>query len=59
MMGKLPSKVASMAQLSVPLTHEFLHFWVPNGLSLEGDYDWFYEGFTVYQAARISVRLIF
>ncbi len=57
MMGKLPSKVASMAQLSVPLTHEFLHFWVPNGLSLEGDYDWFYEGFTVYQAARISVRL--
>jgi predicted metalloprotease with PDZ domain len=57
MMGKLPSKVASMAQLSVPLTHESLHFWVPNGLALAGDYDWFYEGFTVYQAARISVRL--
>jgi len=55
--GRLPSKVAALAQLSVPLTHEFLHFWVPNGLSLAGDYDWFYEGFTVYQAARISVRL--
>lgn len=57
LIGKLPSKVAALAQLSVPLTHEFLHFWVPNGLSLAGDYDWFYEGFTVYQAARIAVRL--
>jgi len=55
--GRLPSKVAALAQLSVPLAHEFLHFWVPNGLTLVGDYDWFYEGFTVYQAARISVRL--
>jgi hypothetical protein len=55
--GRLPSKVAALAQLSVPLSHEFLHFWVPNGLALVGDYDWFYEGFTVYQAARISVRL--
>ena len=57
LMGKLPSKVAALAQLSVPLTHELLHFWVPNGLALEGDYDWFYEGFTIYQAARTSVRL--
>jgi predicted metalloprotease with PDZ domain len=30
---------------------------VPNGLTLAGDYDWFYEGFTVYQAARVAVRL--
>jgi hypothetical protein len=57
MMGKLPSKVAALAMLSTPLTHEFLHFWVPNGLALTGDYDWFYEGFTVYQAARTGVRL--
>jgi hypothetical protein len=57
LMGKLPSKTAALAQLSVPLTHELLHLWVPNGLALEGDYDWFYEGFTVYQAARTSVRL--
>jgi hypothetical protein len=57
LIGKLPSKVAGLAQLSVPVTHEFLHFWVPNGLALSGDYDWFYEGFTVYQAARIGVRL--
>ena len=57
LLGKLPSKIAALAQLSGPLTHEFLHFWVPNGLSLTGDYDWFYEGFTVYQAARVAVRL--
>ncbi|MEK6336545.1 MAG: hypothetical protein AABM67_16580 [Acidobacteriota bacterium] len=57
LMGRLPSKTAALAQLSVPLTHELLHLWVPNGLALEGDYDWFYEGFTVYQAARASVRL--
>jgi predicted metalloprotease with PDZ domain len=57
LLRKLPSRVAAVAQLSVPVTHEFLHFWVPNGLALSGDYDWFYEGFTVYQAARIGVRL--
>jgi predicted metalloprotease with PDZ domain len=57
LMGKLPSKVAALAQLSVPLTHELLHFWVPNGLNLSGDYDWFYEGFTVYHAAQMGVRL--
>jgi hypothetical protein len=57
LMGRLPSKVAALAQLSVPLAHELLHLWVPNGLALNGDYDWFYEGFTVYQAARIEVRL--
>jgi hypothetical protein len=57
LIAKLPSKIAALAQLSVPLTHELFHFWVPNGLALEGDYDWFYEGFTIYQAARTSVRL--
>jgi predicted metalloprotease with PDZ domain len=57
LMGKLPSKVGALAQLSTPLTHELLHLWVPNGLALEGDYDWFYEGFTVYQAASTAVRL--
>jgi hypothetical protein len=57
LMGRFPSKTAALAQLSVPLTHELFHLWVPNGLALEGDYDWFYEGFTVYQAARTAVRL--
>ena len=57
LLGKLPSKVGALAQLSTPLTHELFHLWVPNALALEGDYDWFYEGFTVYQAARTAVRL--
>jgi len=57
LMGKLPSKIGALAQLSTPLTHELFHLWVPNGLALEGDYDWFYEGFTIYQAARTAVRL--
>jgi predicted metalloprotease with PDZ domain len=34
-----------------------LHLWIPNGLALSGDYDWFYEGFTVYQSMRLNVRL--
>src|SRR5206468_2972117 len=33
------------------------HLWVPNGLVFDGDYDWFYEGFTVYQSSRIAVGL--
>jgi hypothetical protein len=57
LMGKLPSKVGALAQLSTPATHEFFHLWVPNALALEGDYDWFYEGFTVYQAAQIATQL--
>jgi hypothetical protein len=57
LMGKVPSKIGALAQLSTPLTHELFHLWVPNGLALDGDYDWFYEGFTVYQAARTAVRL--
>lgn len=55
--GRQPSKVAGLAILTTPLTHELFHLWVPNALSLDGNYDWFYEGFTLYQAARASVRL--
>jgi hypothetical protein len=55
--GRAPSKNAALAQLSAPLAHELFHLWVPNGLSLKGDYDWFFEGFTLYEAARAGVRL--
>lgn len=54
--GRLPSKVAALAQLNGALTHETLHLWVPNALALEGEYDWFYEGFTNYQALRVGMR---
>lgn len=55
--GRATSKSAGLARLSVPLAHELFHLWVPNALALTGDYDWFYEGFTVYQATRASVEL--
>jgi predicted metalloprotease with PDZ domain len=57
--GRAPSKVSALARLSPPLAHELFHLWVPNGLGLSGDYDWFYEGFTNYQALRASQRLGF
>lgn len=55
--GKLPSKIAALAQLDFPLAHELFHLWIPNALALDGNYDWFYEGFTLYQALRAGVRL--
>lgn len=55
---KAPARTL-LGQLSVVLSHEVFHFWVPNALALEGDYDWFYEGFTLYQALRSAVRLGF
>ena len=55
--GKLPSKTAALSQLTFPLAHELFHLWVPNGLALDGNYDWFYEGFTLYQALRAGIRL--
>ena len=57
LMGHVPSRVGGLAQLGNALTHEGFHLWIPNGVALGGDYDWFYEGFTMYQAARAVVRL--
>jgi hypothetical protein len=57
LMGKQPSRVGALSQLGNALTHELFHLWIPNGLALQGDYDWFYEGFTVYQGARIAMRM--
>lgn len=57
LVGKSPSRTAALAQLSFPLAHELFHLWVPNALRLDGSYDWFYEGFTLYQALAAAVRL--
>jgi predicted metalloprotease with PDZ domain len=46
-----------IGQLKVIFTHEMLHLWVPNSLQLEGDYDWFFEGFTLYTALRAALDL--
>lgn len=46
-----------IGQLKVIFTHELLHLWIPNSLHLEGDYDWFFEGFTLYMALRTALDL--
>jgi M61 glycyl aminopeptidase len=46
-----------LTRLRIVLSHELFHLWVPNSLKLEGDYDWFFEGFTQYQALRMDLRL--
>ena len=44
-------------QLEIIFTHEALHLWVPNALHLQGDYDWFFEGFTLYTALLTALDL--
>lgn len=47
----------SIGQVRVIFTHEMLHLWVPNSLKLDGDYDWFFEGFTLYMALRTALEM--
>ncbi len=49
-------KAQSIQLLHEQFRHELFHLWIPNGLNLSGNYDWFYEGFTVYQALRTGVK---
>ena len=44
-------------RLHEQLRHELFHLWMPNNLSLTGDYAWFYEGFAQYAALRTGVML--
>jgi hypothetical protein len=44
-------------QLEIIFTHEVLHLWVPNSLALQGAYDWFFEGFTLYAALLMALDL--
>jgi len=54
------AKIANWAgQLGIIFTHELLHLWVPHSLLLEGDYDWFFEGFTLYTALVTALKLKF
>lgn len=56
MLGADSNRRALLTRLGIILSHELLHLWVPNSLELQGDYDWFFEGFTLYQALRIALR---
>lgn len=50
-------KGQSLQRLHEQLRHELFHLWLPNGVDLTGPYDWFYEGFALYQSLRSGVRL--
>lgn len=57
LIGRNASARSLLARLGVVLAHELFHLWVPNRLALDGDYDWFFEGFTLYQALLTCLRL--
>ncbi len=57
LMGSQAKSDALLARLKVVLAHELFHLWIPNSLALQGDYDWFFEGFTLYQALLTGLRL--
>ncbi|MBC8030069.1 MAG: hypothetical protein H7Z16_08150 [Pyrinomonadaceae bacterium] len=59
LLGTQARRKRVLAKLGVILSHEIFHLWVPNALALEGDYDWFFEGFTLYQALRMALHLKF
>ena len=56
-LGRKAGSKRVLARLGIVLSHELFHLWVPNSLKLEGDYDWFFEGFTLYEALRMDLRL--
>jgi predicted metalloprotease with PDZ domain len=53
----MPFKTLSLQRLHEQLRHELFHLWIPNNLALEGNYAWFYEGFTIYQALKTGVAM--
>jgi hypothetical protein len=51
----MPFQTQSVQKLHEQLRHEIFHLWVPNSVNLSGNYDWFYEGFALYQALRMGI----
>jgi predicted metalloprotease with PDZ domain len=51
----MPFKTQSLQRLHEQLRHEIFHLWFPNGVNLSGNYDWFYEGFALYESLRLGV----
>ena len=50
-------KSQSLQRLHEQLRHEMFHLWLPNGVNLTGRYDWFYEGFALYQSLKTAVAM--
>lgn len=53
----MPFRTQSLQRLHEQLRHELFHLWIPNGVKLTGNYDWFYEGFALYESLKIAVGL--
>jgi predicted metalloprotease with PDZ domain len=53
----MPFKTQSLQRLHEQLRHEIFHLWLPNGVNLSGNYDWFYEGFALYTALKSGVAV--
>jgi hypothetical protein len=53
----MPFRNQSLQRLHEQLRHEIFHLWIPNAVNLTGRYDWFYEGFALYQSLRTGVEL--
>lgn len=51
----MPFKTQSVQRLHEQLRHEMFHLWIPNGVNLSGNYDWFYEGFALYRSLKLAV----
>jgi len=50
-------RTQSIQRLHEQLRHELFHLWLPNAVNLAGHYDWFYEGFALYQSLKTGVAL--
>ena len=53
----MPFESQSAQRLHEQLRHEMFHLWIPNGVNLSGNYDWFYEGFALYQSLKTGVAV--
>ncbi|MGH9949353.1 MAG: hypothetical protein ACRD6X_19440 [Pyrinomonadaceae bacterium] len=53
----MPFKTQSVQRLHEQLRHEIFHLWIPNGVNLSGNYDWFYEGFALYASLKMAVAM--
>ncbi|MEP6704562.1 MAG: hypothetical protein ABJB34_07135, partial [Acidobacteriota bacterium] len=53
----MPFRTQSLQRLHEQLRHEMFHLWIPNTLNLTGNYDWFYEGFALYESLKLAVGL--
>ncbi len=53
----MPFASQSVQRLHEQLRHEIFHLWLPAGVELTGNYDWFYEGFALFQSLRLGVEL--